>query len=55
MTDLMRGFRRETLTCVEIAEGDGTEESPVRIVEYWYHDDGTLLLRRDTWDGEPPR
>jgi hypothetical protein len=47
----LRGFHRETVTCVAVAEGAGQDGDPVRVVEYWYRDDGVLLVRRDPMEG----
>jgi hypothetical protein len=52
MTHLLRGVERVTLTRVDVAEGKGTGVDPVRIVSYWYHDDGKLLVRCDPHTSE---
>jgi len=36
----------------KILEGDGTNENICRVVDYFYHLDGTLLARYDSWEAQ---
>jgi len=35
---------------IEATEGKGITEDPVRIVYYYYTENGELLLRKDSWE-----
>lgn len=37
---------------VQVTEGEGTEESPKRAVDYYFQPSGVLLWRWDEWEEE---
>ena len=37
---------------ITVAEGEGIEGDPVRLVRYYFSLDGELLARRDRWEEE---
>jgi hypothetical protein len=43
-----RGIKLRKFTEVIVAEGDGTEQDPVREVHYFYDEEGKLIFR-DGW------
>ncbi len=48
--DPIRVFER--VTCYRIAAhaGEGTEESPHRLVVIWFTEDGEVIARSDVWE-----
>lgn len=46
-THLLKYCDRVTLTRATVLEGAGTDDDPMRDVEYWYDDDGIQIARRD--------